>query len=406
MANTINTHAILAAEAAMVLEESCPFLMNINRAREDEFKSNYNGYRVGDSITISVPGRSSVYTTSTLADGGSVEDFQEQTVTLTPNVHRHTAYAGSMTDEIFKLEARDPRRADWRRRVLKPQMSSLCSSIESALLDAAMKATPNLVGTAGSTPTTKKTYDQARAKLLRALAPTSGLYGILSTDANVELIDASKALFNPTQEISKQFKENYIGRMSQAEWFEAVNVPVHTNGADVVGAINGAAQSGAALVIDGMSAAPAAGSVFTIAGVYDVHPLTGTAYGSATGDLKQFVTLAGSTTTSLLCYPPISATFPNKTVSALPADDAVITFVGSTSTSYVQNLLWQQDAFTAAFVNVPIVAGTIGETLRTNGISLTVQTGGTFSTLASTTRIDVRFGLAAVRGNHACRITQ
>jgi hypothetical protein len=173
-----------------------------------------------------------------------------------------------------------------------------------------------------------------------------------------------------------------------------------------VGAINGATQSGAALVIDGMSAAPAAGSVFTIAGVYDVHPLTGTAYGSAAGDLKQFVTLAGSTTTSLLCYPPISAAFPNKTVSALPADDAVITFVGATSTSYVQNLLWQQDAFTAAFVNVPIVAGTIGETLRTNGISLTVQTGGTFSTLASTTRIDVRFGLAAVRGNHACRITQ
>lgn len=403
MANTLNTHSILAAEAAAVLEEMCPFLMHVNRARESEFQSSYNGYKVGESVSITVPGRSSVYTTSTLADGGSVEDFKEQTVTLTPDIHRHTAYAGSMTDEIFKLEARDPRREDWRKRVLRPQLSSLAASIESALLTKAVLLTPNLVGTAGSVPTSFKVYNQARAKIQNQLAPDTERYVVFSTDANVELVDASKAVFNPSEEISRQFRDSYIGRAARADWFESVNLPSVTNGSDVVGAINGASQDDtAALVVDGLTGAPAAGSVFTIAGVYDVHPLTGV----ATTTLKQFVTLAGSTTTSLLCYPPIKSTFPNKTVSAVPADDAVITFVGNASTAYRQNLMWQRDAFTVAFVNVPQVAGTEGATVRTNGISVTAQTGGTFSTLASTTRLDVRFGLAAVRGNHACRITE
>lgn len=403
MANTLNTHSILAAEAAAVLEEMCPFLMHVNRARESEFQSSYNGYKIGESVSITVPGRSSVYETSTLADGGSVEDFQEQTVTLTPNIHRHTAYAGSMTDEIFKLEARDPRRADWRKRVLRPQLSSLAASIEFALLDAAIKATPNLVGTPGSVPTAMKTYNQARAKIQQQLAPDTERYVIFSSDANVELVDASKAIFNPSEEISRQFRESYIGRAARADWFESVNLPSVTNSADVVAAVNGADQSNVStLVVDGLTAAPVPGMVFTIAGVFDVHPLTGQAYTT----LKQFVVLSGSTTTAINMYPPIKTAFPNKTVSAAPADDAVITFVGSTSTAYRQNLMWQRDAFTVAFVDVPQVAGTEGATVRTNGISVTAQTGGTFSTLASTTRLDVRFGITAVRGNHACRITE
>lgn len=406
MPNTLNTHSILAAEAAAVLEEMCPFLMHVNRARESEFQSSYNGYKVGETVSITVPGRSSVYTSSTLADGGSVEDFVEQTVTLTPNIHRHTAYAGSMTDEIFKLEARDPRRADWRKRVLKPQLSSLAASIEVALLDAAVKLTPNFVGTYGTVPSTMKVYNQARGKLQNALAPDTERYVVFSTDSNIELVDSSKAIFNPSEEISRQFRDSYIGRAARADWFESVNLPVITNSADVAFDVNGANQGAttevSTLVVDGLTAAPVAGMVFTIAGVFDCHPLTGQAYTS----LKQFTVLPGATTTAIPIYPPIKATFPNKTVSAAPADNAVGTFGGNASTAYRQNLMWQRDAFTVAFVDVPQVAGTEGATVRTNGISVTAQTGGTFSTLASTTRLDVRFGIAAVRGNHACRITE
>jgi hypothetical protein len=252
-------------------------------------------------VSITVPGRSSVYTTSTLADGGSVEDFQEQTVTLTPNVHRHTAYAGSMTDEIFKLEARDPRRADWRKRVLRPQLASLASSIEAALLDAAVKATPNFVGTYGTVPSTMKVYNQARGKLQNALAPDTERYVVFSTDSNIELVDSSKAIFNPSEEISKQFKESYIGRAARADWFESVNLPVITNSGDVVAAVNGAAQADVStLVVDGLSTAPTAGMVFTIADVFDVHPLTGAAYGTT---LKQFVVLRARPRRRSTCTP-------------------------------------------------------------------------------------------------------
>jgi hypothetical protein len=54
-------------------------------------------------------------------------------------------------------------------------MRMLASVVEADLLQKAVLLTPNLVGTAGTTPTTMKTYAQARAKLNQflALRPTA-----------------------------------------------------------------------------------------------------------------------------------------------------------------------------------------------------------------------------------------
>jgi hypothetical protein len=188
-----------------------------------------------------------------------------------------------------------------------------------------------------------------------------------------------------------------------------VNLPAITNGNDVTGvAVSGAGQSGSSLLVSGVAAGSTfkKGQVFTIANVFATHPLTGAAY----GDLQQFVVTADTTasgaTVTLPIFPEIKAAMPNKTVSAAPADTAALTFVGSASTAYTQNLMFQRDAFTAAFVPPPIVAGTEGYVLRDNGISLAVQTGGSITSLTSTTRVDVMYGFAAVRGLHACRTTQ
>lgn len=409
MANDFNVHSIIAAEAAAILEESCPFLMGVNRAREEDFKVNLNGFKVGSSITIHVPGVGSVYDGATLAGGGSVEDWQDKSVTLSISSHKHTALSITAADAVFKLDATDPRRVDYRNRVLKPQLSTLCAAIEADLLLQAVQATPNLVGTPGTTPTAFKTFGQARAKMQKYLAPASPRVSMISTDTNLELVDATKALFNPDADIAKQFREAYIGRAAQADWFECVNLPNITNGNDVTGvAVSGASQSGSSLLVSGVANGSTfkKGQVFTIAGVYAAHPLTGTAY----GDLQQFVvtadTTATTTTVTLPIYPAITAAMPNKTVSATPADTAALTFVGSASTAYAQNLMFQRDAFTAAFVPPPIVAGTEGYVLRDNGISLAVQTGGSITALTSTTRVDVMYGFAAVRPLHACRTTQ
>ena len=409
MANTFTVQQMIAAESAAIMEESCPFLMGIDRSREGEFDKMPNGFKIGSSVSVNLPATGSVFDGATLWGGGAAEDFTERTRTLTISSHKHTAINVTAAEAVFRLDASDPRRKDYRERVLKPQLSSLCSAIEADLLLQAVRSVPNLVGTAGTTPNAIKTFNSARARMQRTLTPEDPRMVLVTPDTSVELVDANKSLFAPNGEISNEFRKGRIGNAMAADWFEAVNLPLITNGNKVAAVtVNGAGQTGGTLSIKGLAAADTfkAGQVFTIAGMFAAHPLTGSTY----GHLQQFVVTADATsagtTLSITIYPEIRAVMPNKTVSQTAADGDAITFVGAAGGAHRQNLMWQRDAFTAAFVPPPIVAGTNGYNLSSNGIRLSVQTGGSITNLSSTTRIDVMYGFLAVRGRHACRITE
>ena len=109
-------------------------------------------------------------------------------------------------------------------------MTTLAAAVEADLLLQAVQATPNIVGTAGSIPTSMKTFSQARAKLQRNLAPTSPRYMMMSDEVNVELVDSTKAQFNPAAEVEKMFYEGSLGKAQGAGWYECINLPTITNG--------------------------------------------------------------------------------------------------------------------------------------------------------------------------------
>jgi hypothetical protein len=94
------------------------------------------------------------------------------------------------------------------------------------------------------------------------------------------------------------------------------------------------------------------------------------------------------------------------TVNALPADNAAVTVFGAASQGARQNLAYQKDAFTAAFAPLPVLASCEGYTARAGGIALRVMTFGNGQTDVENTRIDVLYGQAATRPDHAVRITQ
>lgn len=408
MTNTVNTAQVFAQEAAAILEESCPFVMAINRSREDEFDKKVNGYSVNDEVSISIPGVSRIYDGNVLAEGGVIDAWKERKVSLKIDKHVHAAFEATHLENVFKLDASDPRRRDYVDRVFKPQIQTLGSSIEARMIKDAIIRTPYLVGTPGTVPNSIKTLNQARAKLQKALAPEGNRQGLISTDLNMELIDSSKALFQP-KNISEQYRETNLGRASGADWDEVINLPTLYNGNKVAGVtVNGASQTGNKLSIKGLAAADTfkAGQVFTIAGVYKTHPLTG----ELTKDLQQFVIVADVTaagaTAEIEIYPEITPAMPNKTVNASAADGAAITFYGAASTGYVQNLLFQESAFTAAFVPAKIVTPKeFGYSYSANGLRFTVQTSGNFNNLSTQTRIDIMWGFTRVR-DFACRITE
>lgn len=406
-ANDLKVFQTLAREAAAIFEENAPFISNVNRAREEDFERKYDKYKPGSTVNIVVPPTATVYTGATFAGGGSAEDTVERVVPVTfsdATDRKHVALSISTFEKVFNIP---DQKKDWVDRFLRPKIASLAAATEADMIARAVALTPNLVGTPGSPITAMSVVAQARAKLQRSLTPLDSRYALISDTTNIGLVDANKGLFNPNAEISKQYMKGRIGYGQGAEFFECVNLPAVTNTADVVGGtVNGASQSGSTLTVANISPAPATGAVFTIAGVFAVHPLTGVAYGGATGDLQQFVVLAGSTATLWNIYPAIKAAMPNKTVSALPADTAAIVFVGAASTAYRQNLMFHEDAFTIAMMPLPIIASTVGYTYNAKGFSLRVMTFGNGQTDTESTRIDLLCTLAGVRPEWAARMTE
>ena len=409
MPNVINTAQVFAQEAAAIIEESCPFLMGINRSREKEFDKTVNGYQVGDDVSITIPGISRIYDGNVLAEGGQIDSWKERKVSLKVDNHVHAAFQSSHVENVFKLDASDPRRRDYVDRIFKPQIQTLCSTIEARLIKNAVMKTPYLVGTPGTVPNSIRTLNQARAKLQKALAPEGNRSGLISTDLNLELVDTSKALFNPGKQVSEQYRETNLGRASGADWDEVINLPTLYNGNKVAGVIiSGASQTGETLVFGGLANGDTfkAGQVFTIAGIFKTHPLTG----ELMRDLQQFVVLAdvmaSAATAQVSIYPSLTPAMPNKTVNASPANGAVVNFYGGAEQGFVQNLLFQESAFTAAFVPAKIVTPKeFGYSYSSKGVRFTVQSAGDFKDLSTATRIDLMWGFTRVR-DFACRITE
>lgn len=395
MAVTLLTHQMIAREAAAMLEEKMHFSNRVNRGREEEFVNAVQGYKKGDTVSIKVPPNPIVYTGATFAEGGSAASFDESSVALTLDTQKHTGVTFGAKERLLEI-------SEFKKRILEPAMTSLAATIEADLISRACKAVPNIVGTPGSTPTTMKTFAQARQKLQQYLAPESDRTCLITSEANVEMVDASKALFHKSEAIAKQYTSgSMLGEAMGAYWFENVNMPSYGNGADIAMTVNGGSQTGSTLAVTGNTAVTK-GQVFTIAGVFAVHPLTGV----ATTTLQQFVVTADSATGNISIYPPIKTAMPDKTVSNSPADTTALTFVGSASTSYARSLMFQKDAFTIAFAPLPVLAGCEGYTATMGGFSVRVMTGGNFNADSESTRIDALYGFAAPRPLHASQIIQ
>ncbi|MEH6435779.1 P22 phage major capsid protein family protein [Massilia sp. DD77] len=401
--NNILTHQMLAREAAAMLVEEANFLSNINRGREEEFQSQPNGYRKGDKVDIGIPPVPTVYDGALFAGGGDAPDQKEQKVSLQLTTQKHVPLTFTAKEKALQI-------SDFKERFLKPAMNSLASIVQADLIQRAVLATPNVVGNPGSLPSTFKTYGQARAVMERYLTPGGDRTVLVTSDASNELADAIKNQQNPSDTGNKAFKEGYITRAQMFDMYENQSLPFFANGTATGFTVNGAGQTGTTLNIGGVTAGQTIlkGTVFSIPGVFSVHPIIGV----STGKLRQFVVAAdftaGGTTGTISIFPELKLTTASQvgTVSALPANGAAAALVGSASTGYRQELAFHKDAFTAAFAPLPVLASCEGYTATVGGFSVRVMTFGNGQSDTESTRIDVLYGFAAVRPDHACRVTE
>jgi len=152
----------------------------------------------------------------------------------------------------------------------------------------------------------------------------------------------------------------------------------------------------------------AVGEVFTVAGVYDIHPETKAGY----SHLKQFtITAIGATTTTI--SPATILTGPRRNVgsstgAALATTDfnaKAVVFVGAASTSYVQSLMYHKEAFQFITADLPIMDDAHKCVIKKkDNLSLRVWQSSDIRNDELLMRIDLLYGMAALRPEWACRM--
>jgi hypothetical protein len=402
MANTFNNikdaPGIIAKAAAQTLKDNLVFGSTIDAADASDFDGK-NGYKAGDTIYTSKPARYVPQDTFDITS--SIQDSVEEKAALTLDIQKTVG----MEIDTFEFATEVDLKNTIKRFVI-PAAESIAQHVEQEMISRATNATYNSVGTAGSNSFGVSDVLAGRTKLNQNLCPRSDRSFLLNSASGAKAVNERKGLFQSSTEIEKQYLEGMVGKADGFNWYENELIAVHTNGSDVTGAaVNDAAvaEGASTLTVDGLSAAPTEGTVFTIAGVNMVHPITKVDLGVP----QQFVVGAGATTTVLPISPSLYAGSNGlQNVTALPADDAALTFVGAASTGYAQNLQYGKNAF--KMVSVPLIMPTNAELAAQETVDgITVAVVRDFDVLQRRmiTRLDFLGGLSAVRPEWACRVT-
>jgi len=393
MSNTTVTIDMITREALRIAHEKCAFISTTDRQYDDAYGK--TGAKIGSALRVRKPNK---YVRTT---GSRVMDVQDQaetngTITLATQDHVdmrfNSAELSLSIDEISK-------------RYIEPAVAVLVSGIEADYLAFCSKATYQLAGTDNTAITSLDVPGKARAKLNQQLAPKDGRSIQMDSVTMGALVNGMSAYFNPSNAIGEQYKEGLIARTAMADYYENERVWSMTNGTDVACTLDTytVVEGDADLTVTGF-ATPVAGMVFTIAGVYDVHPETKTAY----SHLKQFTVLAGSTATNILCSPAIysSASGALQNVSALPTTTAAVTCFGTASKVYVQPLMYHKEAFQFVTADLPLMDDAHKCVRRVqDGLSMRVWQASDIRNDELLMRIDILYGMAALRPEWACRLS-
>ena len=398
MSNSILTIDMITRKALEILENNLVLTRNVNRQYDDSFA--VEGAKIGSTLRIRLPDRALV------TDGAAlqVQDDNEQYTTLSVASQKHIGVNFTSAELTMQLD-------DFAERVLKPRISQLASSIDADVANS-YKAIYSSVGTPGTTPSTSLVLLQAQQKLNENAAVMSPRYATVNPAANAGLVEGMKGLFNPTDTISRQFKNGMMGMGVLG--FDEVNmsqsIKQHTTGdwgttITVTSTVTSEGATTLGISFTGSSKTWNVGDVFTIADVYAVNPQTR----ESTGSLQQFTVTAAATgsSTATLSVSPAIYTSANAlaTVNSFPVAGKAVTMLGSATSQYAQNLVYHKDAITFATADLLLPQGVDMASRQVhNGISMRVVRQYDINNDRLPCRIDVLYGYSAIRPAMACRI--
>jgi hypothetical protein len=401
MGNSILTIDMITRKALEILENNLVITRTVNRQYDDSFA--VEGAKIGSTLRIRLPDRALV------TDGAAlqVQDDNEQHTSLSVSSQKHIGVNFTTAELTMQLD-------DFAERVLKPRISQLASSIDADVANS-FKSIYNSVGTPGTTPATSLVLLQGQQKLNEAAAVMSPRYATVNPAANAGLVEGMKGLFNPTDVVSRQFKNGLMGtgvlgyeEINMSQSIKQFSTGTFSRTAATTVTTTVATQGATTVVLTQGSATTTlkVGDVFTIGSVFAVNPQTR----ESTGSLQQFVVTedtAGVAGTFTVKISPAIYTSANAlaTVDSFPQSSAVVTFLGAASTQYPQNLIYHKDAITFATADLLLPQGVDMASRQVhNGISLRIVRQYDINNDRMPCRIDVLYGFGVIRPQMAVRM--
>jgi hypothetical protein len=359
--NTL-TASVIAKEAVMILDNNLVMANQVFRGYENEFEKKINGYQIGDTLSIRKP------TDFTVRDGkiAAAQDVKEGKTTIVVNKFKGVDFKFSSQDLTLNID-------ELSTRVIKPAMVQLANQIDSDLM-ALYASVPQWVGTPGQVVNSFADFALGPQNLDEFAVPQDGRYGVMSPADYWGMLGSQTALYMQNA-ANGAYRNRQLGNIGGVETEMAQNVPTLTTGSRTGG---GTSAINASIVtttttyesvkdtntqvisvgsFTGATDTVKAGEVFTIAGVYAVNPVTK----AKLSFLKQFTVVSDATAvsnaiSSLTISPAIiwTGAFQNISTTLTDLNTAVVSFLGTASTAYRQNMIFNKNAF--AMVSVPLVS--------------------------------------------------
>ncbi len=410
MPQTLLTPDMITREALRIAHEESQFIKTTDRQYDASF--NASGGKIGSTLRVRKAPR---FTSTTGTRVMDAQDIVEDQDTITVATQRHVA--ARVNSAQLSLEIND-----FSELTVAPMVKQLISDVEGEYLTYATKQVANLVGTAGTPITDLTAPGLARAKMNQYLAPKDARSIQTDSITMAGLVKGVAAYFAPSGDIGNQYREGMVRRTSMADFYENERTWTLANGGDVAGEIDESAETnfvqGATVVhMDGLGTASqvAAGMVFTWEGLYACHPETKARY----PHLQQFTVIsianASGADVDVTFSPAIYTTGARKNVvtstgaeatwTAAGQDGADITFVGGASALYVQPLMYHPDAFQFITADLPLMDGAAKCARRVSeSLSMRVWMDGDIRNDEMLMRIDILYGMKALRPEWACRL--
>lgn len=379
--NTFQVIDMVTREALEILKAKLGFGNRVLRQFDSSFGD--DGAKIGDTLRIRIPPR---YTVGS-GPAPTLQNFTQNQVPVAAQSQLNVALEITSKDMSLSLD-------NLKDQLVDPAMAQLAASIDlqgTATVVSSVIATGTYAGNytgftnlvtpgalvngnqpalwtgailnAASTTAQQASlpFFNAQARLTNQSAPGNDRYCVLNPNATANSVAAFTSIFNPSSEISAQYRDGYIGQLAGAMFHTSNTTQSFTAGAWTQAAavqVSTTSVDGAStLVVKGFgnSDTVLAGDQFVIANVFEVNPLTRV----STAQLQVFTVIStpvnnGSGGFTFNVAPKInSASSPQyQTVGTLPQANANITMMGTSGATTAVNFMYQKGA--VVMVSAPL----------------------------------------------------